>query len=453
MPALPDPVSERLAQRLAQAQRTSRLPSVVAGLVRDGELVWQGAAGQVDGRPPDARTQYRIGSITKTLVGMSVLRLAEQGRVDLDDRVTDHVPDAPVGRATVLQLLAQAAGLRAETAGPWWERAPGGDWDDLLGRLEQPTAPLGAGRRHHYSNVGYAVLGRLLELAHGCRWDEVLAKDWFGPLGLADTTVRPRPPFAPGLAVHPFADAVLAEPEHDAGAMAPAGQLWMTLPDLARWAAFLGGDGDGLLSPDTLDAARRPVSIDDRPGQPWTSAYGLGVQVFADAKGRRSFGHGGSMPGFLALLRVDADTRDAVVVATNTTAGLDLELSRDLLALLHEHAPKPAPAWEPGGVDRAALALAGIWYWGPTPVSVTATGDGRLEMKPVQGPARASRFVRQDDGTWLGLDGYYAGEVLRVRYDDEAEVNHLDLASFVFTRTPYDPGAGVPGGVDPDGWR
>lgn len=453
MPSLPDPLPRLLDQRLAQAQRTSRLPSVVAGLVRDGDLVWHGAAGAVDGGTPEVGTQYRIGSITKTLVAMSVLRLVERGRVDLDDRVTDHVPDAPVGRATVLQLLAQAAGLRAETAGPWWERAPGGDWADLLGRLEQPPTPLGAGRQHHYSNVGYAVLGRLLELVHDCPWDEVLAKDWFGPLGMADTTTRPRAPFAPGLAVHPWADSVLPEPEHDAGAMAPAGQLWMSLPDLARWAAFLAGDGDGLLSPETLEAARRPIAVDDRPGQPWTSAYGLGLQVFTNAAGRRDFGHGGSMPGFLALLRVDADTRDGVVVMANTTAGLDLALAPDLLELLHEHAPLAAPPWRPAAVAADAFGLLGVWYWGPTPVSVRAIADGGLELRPVQGPARASRFRRADDGTWIGRDGYYAGEVLRAVRDADGEVASLDLASFVFTRHPYDPAVDVPGGVDLGGWR
>jgi CubicO group peptidase (beta-lactamase class C family) len=383
---------------------------------------------------------------------MSVLRLVEQGRVDLDDRVTDHVPDAPVGRATVLQLLAHASGLRAETTGPWWERAAGGDWDDLLTRLESPTAHLGAGRRHHYSNVGYAVLGRLLHLAHGRDWFEVVRSDWLDPLDLADTTLRPRAPFAPGLAVHPWADAVLAEPEHDAGAMAPAGQLWMTVADLARWAAFLASDGEGLLQPESLAAARRPIAVDDRPGLPWTAASGMSLQVYDDGKGRRSYGHGGSMPGFLALLRVDAESGDGVVIATNTTAGLDLTLAGDLLTTLREEAPAPVTPWTPGRVPADALALAGVWYWGPTPVSVTAAADGPLDLKPVNGPARASRFDRRDDGTWIGRDGYYAGEILRARRDDDGNVVSLDLASFAFTRTPYDPAADVPGGVAEDGW-
>ena len=62
-------------------------------------------------------------------------------------------------------------------------------------------------------------------------------------------------------------------------------------------------------------------------------------------------------------------------------------------------------------------------------------------------PGASARLARQGDGTWVGLDGYYAGEPLRIAPD------HLDLGTFVFTRAPYDPEAPVPGGVDDGGWR
>ena len=72
---------------------------------------------------------------------------------------------------------------------------------------------------------------------------------------------------------------------------------------------------------------------------------------------------------------------------------------------------------------------------------------GKLHLGPLPGrTGRASRF-EQRDGAWVGLDGYYAGETLRIATD------HLDVGSFIFTRTPYDPAAPVPGGVDEAGWR
>src|SRR4029077_14902567 len=84
------------APPLAPARRDGRLPSVAAGLVRGGRLVWSGAAGTVDGRtrgrPADDDTQYRMGSITKPFVAVCVLRLRDAGRLDLTDRFGTHVP-------------------------------------------------------------------------------------------------------------------------------------------------------------------------------------------------------------------------------------------------------------------------------------------------------------------------------------------------------------------------
>ena len=453
MDPLPEPTVAALDARLVTEQAERRLPSIVAGLVRDGQLVWSAGAGEVDGQTPGADTQYRIGSITKTLVAVCVLRLADEGEVDLDAPVTEYL-EAPTGRATIAQLLAHASGLRAETAGPWWERTTGGGYADLLGRLEDDPVPHPPGRRFHYSNVGYAILGELVARTRGSDWQTVVHDELLVPLRMARTTPRPQAPAAPGLAVHPHADVVLPEPEHHHGVMAPAGQLWSTVADLARWAAFVA-DPDhpaGLLSPETHARLATPIVVDDRPGQAWTAAHGLGFQVW-NRGGQRLVGHGGSMPGFLAGLQVDVETGDGVVLATNTTAGLGPDLATDLLVTLQEQVPqRPAP-WRPAS-GPLPVDLAGVWYWGPTPVAVHVEADGTLDLAAVPPAlARASRFTRIDDDTYRGLDAYDAGELLRVVRGGDGAPRWLDLASFVLTRTPYDPDAAVPGGVDPDGWR
>ena len=98
----------------------------------------------------------------------------------------------------------------------------------------------------------------------------------------------------------------------------------------------------------------------------------------------------------------------------------------------------------PATVD---LALLGTWYWGPAPYVLRLQPDGLLHLGGLVGPGRASRFRDRGDGTWLGLDGYFAGEVLRVRPD------LLAVATFAYTRTAYDPAQPVPGGVAERGWR
>ncbi|NAZ83482.1 serine hydrolase [Kineococcus sp. R8] len=448
-PACLPSTARALDALLARAQSSSRLPSVVAGIVRDGALVWSGARGRVDGAPPQPATQYRIGSITKTFVAAGVLRAVEDDLVGLDDRVDDHLPELgdSIGHLTVGQLLGQASGLQAETDGPWWERTAGGDFPQLATTLTPASQRHRAGVRFHYSNVGYGVLGELLGRLRGSTWHDVVAQQFLGPLGMTRTTLRPDGPHAPGFAVHPWADAVLPEPEHDGGAMAPAGQLWSTVADLGRWAQVVAGRTD-VLRRGTVEAMREPQAVDDTRGAAWSAGYGLGLQLWNE-DGRRFAGHSGSMPGFVAMLRVDVETSDAVVAMTNSTTGFG-DLPRRLLAAFAEAEPAIAPEWVPREVPADVLELVGPWYWGPTPLVVRATAGG-LELSGLGGRARGSRFVRADGG-WRGLDEYYAGEPLTVVRAGDGSVSHLDLASFRLTRTPYDPEGDVPGGVHPAGW-
>ena len=446
-----DPGTARhLHHLLATEQVRGRLPSVVAGIVRRGALAWSDAIGTLDGRasgePADTDTQYRMGSITKTFVAVAVLRLRDAGRLDLSDRFEEHVPGSQLGGATIAQLLSHGGGVQAETDGPWWERTSGGGWDALV------ASPVGqrfrAGRRFHYTNVGFAALGELVARAHGEGWFDVVRRDLLAPLGMNRTTTRPEGRAAQGLAVHPFADVLLPEPEHDAGAMAPAGQLWTTVGDLARWAAFAGGDTGDVLSGDTLAEMYEPHTLVDDPGQPWTAAHGLGWQLW-NVDGTRCAGHGGSMPGFLAGLRVDVESGDGVVVLTNTTTGLG-PLATELLKAFVEREPLPPEPWHACG-DPSVLDVVGTWHWGPSVSTARVVGEHLVLGEP--GTARGSRFAPVGADEWVGLDGYYTGEPLRVLRSADGIPTHLDLASFRFTRTPYDPTADVPGGVDDGGWR
>ena len=452
MASLDATTARQLSTRLAVEQRKLRLPSVSAGIVRGGELVWSDSLGTLDGRPDgvpaDDDTQYRIGSITKTFVAVCVMRLRDAGRLDLDDRFEEHVPGSAFGRATIAQLLTHTSGLQSETDGPWWERTPGGDWTALMS--PSPVQRMRASSRYHYTNVGYAALGELVARAYETPWGDVVRRDLLEPLGMARTTPRPTGRAAIGLAVHPFADLLLAEPEHDAGAMAPAGQLWSTVRDLGRWAAFCAGDTGDLLSKDTLEETWAVQTVNDLPGQAWTAGHGLGWQVWNE-DGRRYAGHGGSMPGFLAGLQVDVESGDGAVLFSNTTSAA-LSFARDLLTIVREQEPALPETWYAGGSDPAAVELVGLWHWGPAVTIVKATGDGGLELG-VPGEGRGARFRRGDQGTWVGLEGYYAGEPLVPVRDESGAVSHLDLASFRFTRLPYDPERDIPGGVDELGWH
>jgi CubicO group peptidase (beta-lactamase class C family) len=164
MAPVTDLTARRLEAVLAEEQRQGRVPSVVAALVRDGALVWEGSRGDATGVPGarPADLQYRIGSITKTMTAVLVMQLRDEGRLALHDPVPAYLPE--LGRedeVTLRMLLAHSSGLTAEPEGEWWERVEGTSFADLVDRVR--TAALEPGATYHYSNLGYGLLGEVVD--------------------------------------------------------------------------------------------------------------------------------------------------------------------------------------------------------------------------------------------------------------------------------------------------
>src|SRR5262249_30264305 len=156
-----------------------------------------------------------------------------------------------------------SSGITAEPPGEWWERSDGQPWDDVAASTDPSTVRTRAGHRFHYSNLGFAALGEVVARLRGDSWLTVLRREILAPLEMRRTTAMPAAPHASGWAVHPWADVLLPEPAHDARGMGPAGQLWSTVVDLGRWAAFLWGDTGGVLAADTVAEMAEPVVVDE----------------------------------------------------------------------------------------------------------------------------------------------------------------------------------------------
>ncbi|CAM5240509.1 serine hydrolase domain-containing protein [Streptomyces avidinii] len=441
-----------LRHRIAVAQSEGRAPSVVAAVLRGGEVVWEGSRTSVEGHGPDGDVQYRIGSITKTFTAVLVMRLRDEGLLSLTDPLDKHLPGTGAGGVTVAQLLSHTGGLAAETPGEWWERTPGEQRPGLADVLGEEPFKVTPGSRHHYSNPGYTLLGSLVEAVRGKPWEEVLRAEVLEPLGLERTSGLPQAPHAGGWAVHPWADVMMPEPLEDLGLMAAAGRLWSTTLDLARFADFLLRGDERVLCAESVREMRTAAA----PPEPGLAemGYGLGMQLMA-VGARRLVGHSGSLPGFVAGLWLSEADDVAAVVLANCTSGLPAStVAADLVGIVADAEPRFPRPWRPFlESDRVPLEVCGPWYWGTSAQVVRLGADGLLELGPVGATGRTARFRAEPDGTWTGLSGYYAGETLRAVRREDGSVSHLDLASFVFTREPYDADAPVPGGVDPQGWR
>ncbi|MEZ5092576.1 serine hydrolase domain-containing protein [Nocardioides sp.] len=430
--AVVESTARALLARLAAVQRAARLPSVSVALVRDGAVCWSASRGEATGGPPAGPDlQYRIGSITKTLTAVRVLQLAGAGALDLDTRVGDVLGDIGYADRTVRSLLSHSSGMQSEPVGSWWERSPGGSWEELAAAHDGSLAVLPGERRFHYSNLGFALLGRVTEVVSGEPWWSGVRERVLAPLGMDRTSYLPEPPAAQGFSVDPYAATLHPEPATDTGAMAPAGQVWSTTADLARYAVFLLEGHPDVLPLEVLLTASHPQSGDRHDELTW--AQGLG---FALARGGSGMlvGHTGSMPGFLAGLFVDRGRGTGGVLLANGTTGTDtLPVVRGLLERLEEHEPTiPAP-WRPQQAVPPELAdVLGVWHWGNTPL-VFALEEGLLVAR--EGGEQDYSFAVRD-GRIVGVSGYHTGETLHVRRGDDGSVSHLEIATFVYTRSP-----------------
>lgn len=441
-----------LSQHLEVRRRQQRQPSLSAAFAVSGEVTWSGMTGDADpfapeARQPEAKTQYRIASITKPQVAVAVLKLVEEGRVDLSDRMDRHIPDAPCGQATLAQFLSHTSGLVAEIDGPWWEREGGCTWEELVAMdLGEVAAP---GLGYHYSNVGYGILGRLLEVVHKQSWDEVLSEVIWEPLGMTRTSREPiDADHARGAAIHPLQELVHPEPVHPYLAMGPAGELWSTPSDLVRFGSFLAGLRltDAPLRPETLQLLRRPAAISPT----WEDGYGLGVMLSNGPNGQHFF-HTGTVPGFTAQLAFDPRTGAAIALCGNATTWCGGVL--DWLDLATAHLPDQALPVAPRALPARLQALQGLWYRGPRQVMVRVLPTA-IEIAPTDAPGMLSRVELAEDGRLVGTSANFAwGEELLVDRENENDPAWFTLARLHYSREPYDPASQVPGGLTDGGWR
>jgi CubicO group peptidase (beta-lactamase class C family) len=425
--ALPEHTLNRLT---AAAQRDGRAPSVVLAAGRDGKRLL--FTGHGENPVPTAETQYRIGSITKTFTATLTMQLRDSGRLELDEPIGRYLPELANRTPTIRQLLTHTSGLQAEPDGPWWERNPGPTVEQLLAGVTNEKWALRAGRYRHYSNLGFGLLGAVIERVTGEPWRAVLRSRILDPAGLKDTGTNPRNPYATGYLVHPWEEEMRVEPIPDTQAMAPAGQLWSTAGDLLRWGAILATGHPDVLESDTAEEMCTLAAVVD-PDQ-WTLGTGLGVQL--NRVGERVYcGHSGSMPGYVACLAVHPESGFATVTFANCYTGVRVTtLAHNALTAILDTDIEPIEPWRPAESAPPELApITGRWWWMGTEITIAYRDGGLVDVDGDQ----VARLVPVAPDVWQYVDGADRGEFLRVLRGPDGSVAALDIRTFVFTRDPW----------------
>ena len=432
------PPPERFRGLLAEAQRAGRLPGVSAAVFRSGEVAWSDALGLADvERRVDATadTQYAVASITKTFTAVSVMQLRDAGKLELEDPLGKHLPEAAHGTPTLRRLLAHASGLQREPPGEIWETLQFPGEEELLQSLEQAEQVLPPAAAWHYSNLAYALLGHVVARVSGQAFHEYVRDRLLDPLGLERTTWGPGAGAALPYFVEPYSDSVRREPVLELGGKGGESGLYSTVGALARWGSFLCDPDQSILAPATV-AELHDLQIMAEPD--WTLGWGLGIELWR--RGERIFGgHTGGFPGFVSILVYSR--RDGVGAVVLTNSGTWDSLSKtgiDLVeAALDELAPEVEP-WTPEEPPPAEVEpLLGRW-WSEGAETIFSWRAGRLEARLASAPPERAPSAFEPEGRdrFRVVSGRERGELLRVVRDDAGAVVRLYWATYPFTRTP-----------------
>ncbi|MTL16054.1 serine hydrolase [Nocardia seriolae] len=427
----------RVAGRVEREQAVNRLPGLCVAFGSGGVAIAEAAAGFADVENQvraGAESGFRIGSLTKTFTAALVLSLRERGELDLDAVVDRYLPGLPFGRIPLRMLLSHTGGLQREIPCDMWESMRGPSTRELLDAFEHVEFVAEPGQRWHYSNLGYAVLGQIIERVTGRSYRAAIDEVLLRPLELSGTRWSPTEHAAVGYRPDPFADRLHHEPDVDQAAAGAGGQLWSTTTDLLRWAHALCGGEPEVLSPRVVEDMHTLQVMGDT--RTWSRGWGLGL-ILEQRDGRVLAGHTGSMPGFQSALTLDRDTATVAVALANSSRGAALaDLTTDLIldAIAIRPTPPPPP-WQPGPPCPAEIEdILGPW-WSESEQTIFHWRPDGLHAQLASNPeATDTHFSPEAPDRFRADSGRLQGELLIVSRPTTGP--ELRWATYPFTRTP-----------------
>ncbi|RIK38305.1 MAG: hypothetical protein DCC58_16840 [Chloroflexi bacterium] len=433
-----------LRERVAEGAERIGIPGVVVGIAYgDAEdYVYHGITSVTNPLPVDAGTLYQIGSTGKTFTATAIMRLVEQGKVELEAPVRRYITDFALKDArvaeqvTVLHLLNHTSGWSGDFF------VDTGYGDDALARMVQKLveaeqeAPLGA--RVSYSNSGFSVAGRVIECVTGQPFEDAVRDLVLEPLGLREHFYYPWDimirRFAAGHARINNVNQVVPWYESRSG-HPQGGGISATARDQLRYARFHMGDGWGIMQRATLEQMQTPTTPPTSEG---TRGIGWGL---SEINGVKVVSHGGSTRGHQTSFEMVPERQFALVVFTNARHGIELlgEMKDWVFANylgLEEAVPDPLP------LSADELAEYTGEYEASTGVLTVSIVDDHLlgaltvneELRNELGePSEGEEAVPPvpfrilPDNQFLIIEGAYKGLRGGIVRDDAGRLTGLDL--------------------------
>jgi len=400
--AAPAPRTEAVESTIRDEIGAGKLASLTFALVQDGRILREGGFGMADPErhlAATAHTPYPLASLTKPLVATATMSLVERGKIDLEAPAARYLPEAGQDvPGNIRQLLGHTSGLTTYVRIGWGGNSPGVP-DAGADPWPYAFAAQPPGTLFEYANLGYGLLGRIVEARSGQSLGGFLRSDLFVPLGMHDSSLPGR-----------FQVPARAARKLDAtGKPLPptwndtpgAGNAYASAHDLALFAAFsMSSAPSKVLGPDNRRLMREHVEPGARHDYYAGAHYGLGWYFRDEPSGERVVWHEGGMPGASSIVYMLPGRNLAVAVLINQTDANEAA-QRFALALVHAVEPRftGTPLVATQGFERYAGAedLRGRWSGlihvagSLAPWSLTFRDDGLLEAELPASPGVAPR--------------------------------------------------------------
>ena len=385
-------------------------------------------------------TLYRIASHSKLFTATAIMKLFSEGKLRLDDRIHDHLDwfqssnDPNMAHITIRHLLSHSSGMNRDGVTAHWDNDTFPDIDRIREQARKGLSSFEAGKHWKYSNMGFTILGQVIEAVTGSTYEAAIRDKVLGPMGLRNT----RPDFDnTTLPLHatgygkkfPGRTSYAFEHVH-ARAMNSATGFSSNVADLIQFYRFhLPGNEAYLPERDKREMQRVQFQEEEY-------SWGLGWSIEKVGK-RKLIGHSGGYPGFLTCSFMEPESKTIVVVLTNSLDAVPAEFAKGIYQIIR-YAFKNKPRLSAGAVDDPALCdeISGYYAnrWGVTQFDRI---DGKLvaiSPEDLSPATLAARYTYLGENRFKLSDGSHKGrygEIMEAVKDPATGVMNLKMGESV----------------------
>jgi len=430
----------KLIEVWLEAQKDfENLPGISAIIIQDQDVLWSGAYGMANienNIETEPGTICSICSISKLFTSTAIMKLYDEGKLRLDDRIDDLLPWYNLeqkypdsGPITIRSILTHSSGLPREANYPYWTGPdfPFPSKEEIKKELINQETLYPASTYFQYSNLGMTLLGEVVEEISGTPYEEFIYNNIIEPLGLEDTrTELPEDLYGSKLAIG--YSAVKRDGSRDkvnffqAYGIKPAAGFSSNVIDLGKFASWqfrlIDSTETEILKPSTLKNMYNVHWMDPD----WGTSWGLGYSVSKGPDGSKLVGHGGSCPGYRSQLVLNPATKRAYAVMINAGGTNPSKYINGINAILSKAGKNENDSVKAGMVEYTGYYS--MQPWGAE--TYISTWEGKLVTMslPTDSPASAMTFYKHIEGDrfYRIRDNKEHGETLTFQRNKEGKI-------------------------------